>query len=1045
MGSVKEAKEHLETSLYMLHRSSQPSDWRMARIYNDLGDMLKDNPDGLDVHTDAEEMYYRAIEICQGEKEPDLESKMQLAYSYRALGNLLILKDAEHLAVLALNNYINSLRVYQESLEEDHPYIADIYKMLGILGLQTDPERFIQVSSIDKPTSKMYLEKSLIIYMKTLGSMCEEVADLHKWLGHLLYVISDWTNALENVTLSIEIYNRNVGTNSSESIEAYYWMGRILEVLYRYEEAKGSYQQILTKITSQQNVTKGGHLRGQIEWTSKCLSRLREMETTLNPKSTLEKCIDHILNKRLRVDDELLISSYANSVELDDEVGKKGRKLLWTFIALSKDEDEGHKIQIGAANAITILNYARISFSGMDFSHIKVPYADLSNIIADKTDFTGADLRYTICENAWFSEAKFINTRMDEMELRFRLLLKVTSDLRCYRISTTGSLIGSVTANKINIYTQKYELMHNITIDDHYDRFNVTEEFQRAATFEDIVFDKNDTGIFYVNKQTIQYYNFFNQVATKKWQLKLEHLVRIYITPKSYFEPDPMDLKVWICLYTSTSSTLSDCGLYCCIINRFNNISQDPHFIETINEVTVYKLIDDQFRPVFFKSLREQISSVVFSKNYFYVCLSSKIHIYSLNDFSSQRQVDIVLRRPRIAPCISSDENYLVQNYSNYCDISSLLTGALVNRIHCPDKDICYVYFSSDPNKIIIITIDNWPVNKDYTVYEIQDSFSRRSRRRHLEYDNRDLEYNLDLHDVFYLGNGERAVLLETNGTIRICNLKTSKTYGSIKKYNCRIAVSNNQKYIAIFGDIDHHANLTLYDSNGVYIKDIPFKSDHQVKNLRFDDDNIIIVRYRPAEIGKEVWYYKKNEQYVKALTVTLSDVLAYYHEKDWLLVKGDFSLKLWCQEHGYFNEFKIDGVLSNFRHATFSPCGSFIVAVYYEKRDADDQTNLDRLKSFMVIFEIKSKKIVLSMRIWEPVALKLVWLKWGTEQRVIIRYVGEYIVCWRVNIDDEDISLFLDWKTLGLPLQTINTVVRTDHISKETKMVFIDKGAVVD
>ena len=76
----------------------------------------------------------------------------------------------------------------------------------------------------------------------------------------------------------------------------------------------------------------------------------------------------------------------------DEEAKSDGKTLeekLLAIVKRSKTEDCALK----AANALTILNYARVSFAGMDLSGIKVPGANLDHAIFEHTDLRGADLQ----------------------------------------------------------------------------------------------------------------------------------------------------------------------------------------------------------------------------------------------------------------------------------------------------------------------------------------------------------------------------------------------------------------------------------------------------------------------------------------------------------------------------------------------------------------------------------------------------------------------------------------------------------------------------
>ena len=92
---------------------------------------------------------------------------------------------------------------------------------------------------------------------------------------------------------------------------------------------------------------------------------------------------------------------------------------LWEIINNSRSEPT---VWRAAANAITILNRAGLSFSGMDLRQIRIGGidetkkswgADLSRSVMDGADFSGADLRYVNFTNAWFSNALFDGASMD--------------------------------------------------------------------------------------------------------------------------------------------------------------------------------------------------------------------------------------------------------------------------------------------------------------------------------------------------------------------------------------------------------------------------------------------------------------------------------------------------------------------------------------------------------------------------------------------------------------------------------------------------------
>lgn len=57
-----------------------------------------------------------------------------------------------------------------------------------------------------------------------------------------------------------------------------------------------------------------------------------------------------------------------------------------------KNEIKNEGIEHAASFAISLLNMAGQSFSNSDFSHVKIPKANLSNGVFHFTDFKGANL-----------------------------------------------------------------------------------------------------------------------------------------------------------------------------------------------------------------------------------------------------------------------------------------------------------------------------------------------------------------------------------------------------------------------------------------------------------------------------------------------------------------------------------------------------------------------------------------------------------------------------------------------------------------------------
>src|SRR3990167_3300293 len=84
------------------------------------------------------------------------------------------------------------------------------------------------------------------------------------------------------------------------------------------------------------------------------------------------------------------------------QTDEKYKAILFHYIERSKTEAH---YAIAASNAITILNAAKVRFSGMDFRRIKIPGADLTGAILDHTDLREADLTEVIFYLAWLRGA----------------------------------------------------------------------------------------------------------------------------------------------------------------------------------------------------------------------------------------------------------------------------------------------------------------------------------------------------------------------------------------------------------------------------------------------------------------------------------------------------------------------------------------------------------------------------------------------------------------------------------------------------------------
>ena len=92
------------------------------------------------------------------------------------------------------------------------------------------------------------------------------------------------------------------------------------------------------------------------------------------------------------------------------------KALLFHAIDASMN-DKGEEFEVAAANAVSILNRAKVSFSGLNFQKAKIPYADLTSGMFADTDFSDADLSYVKMPNAHLRGAKFNRANLNNISL----------------------------------------------------------------------------------------------------------------------------------------------------------------------------------------------------------------------------------------------------------------------------------------------------------------------------------------------------------------------------------------------------------------------------------------------------------------------------------------------------------------------------------------------------------------------------------------------------------------------------------------------------
>jgi len=143
----------------------------------------------------------------------------------------------------------------------------------------------------------------------------------------------------------------------------------------------------------------------------------------------------------------------------------KTRELQEPFVdIILKSREEYPDVSLAASNAITFLNAAKVSFSGMDLSGIKIPGADLSYGIFDQARLQQANLTQVNFQGAWLRQCDLTEALMLGVnfgELPYFELPKIVSSL-CY--SSDGRLLAVASGSEIYLYEAKTRVLDGILI-----------------------------------------------------------------------------------------------------------------------------------------------------------------------------------------------------------------------------------------------------------------------------------------------------------------------------------------------------------------------------------------------------------------------------------------------------------------------------------------------------------------------------------------------------------------------------------------------------
>ncbi|KAF9429439.1 WD_REPEATS_REGION domain-containing protein, partial [Entomortierella beljakovae] len=137
--------------------------------------------------------------------------------------------------------------------------------------------------------------------------------------------------------------------------------------------------------------------------------------------------------------------------------------LLQKTIELSKNHQPDSRVAIAAANAISILVKAGVSFSKSNLHTIKIPRANLVGGIFDSVDFRNAYLQNVNFEKTWIQRSNFDGSDMTDVKFGKLPDLIEESNIKCSGFSPNGKLYAVGLANgHVRVYdTVKWGCKHH--------------------------------------------------------------------------------------------------------------------------------------------------------------------------------------------------------------------------------------------------------------------------------------------------------------------------------------------------------------------------------------------------------------------------------------------------------------------------------------------------------------------------------------------------------------------------------------------------------
>ncbi len=139
---------------------------------------------------------------------------------------------------------------------------------------------------------------------------------------------------------------------------------------------------------------------------------------------------------------EKLLKSEPGSIEFFAQMVQFQSHKLDRLLSIILASRNHPRISIAASNALTVLTKARFSFSNLDLSNIQAPGAVLDDMIADNTNFQGANLTSASLSQAWMRKADLQGCQLDDVQFGERPYLEFDDNVHCISASQDGKLLA---------------------------------------------------------------------------------------------------------------------------------------------------------------------------------------------------------------------------------------------------------------------------------------------------------------------------------------------------------------------------------------------------------------------------------------------------------------------------------------------------------------------------------------------------------------------------------------------------------------------------